>query len=346
MPYQNMGTFNAPTIGGARAADGAIPANIRMNDAAIASGNAFLISELEKRDTLIRTPLTSFTYPRDIPVDVGGGWVDSASAMSVGYGLTGGSTDGPVHAPGANGIPVVQANLNKDAFKTHVFAVALRIMFVDMQRSQSIGRSLEQMLSDGVRMSYDKHMDANVYRGLETYGTYGLLNQPNAVISSVAATGTGSSTLWKNKTAEQILADINTALTDAWAAAEYDRSAIPNHILLPYEQYMYILTQKVTDLATETIMDFVMRNNVANKEGAGLFIGATAWNKGAGTNGADRMVVYVNDRRFLKVEELVPLARVMTGPNPTEACYDSAYMANMSEVEVFYEQCIRYYDGI
>lgn len=27
-------------------------------------------------------------------------------------------------------------------------------------------------------------------------------------------------------------------------------------------------------------------------------------------------------------------------------CYDTAYMANLSEVEVFYPQTIAYYDGI
>mgnify|MGYP006922456810 CR=1 FL=1 len=42
--------------------------------------------------------------------------------------------------------------------------------------------------------------------------------------------------------------------------------------------------------------------------------------------------------RFLSVEELVPLNRVMSTPNAANACYDTAYMANLSEVEVFYPQ--------
>ena len=41
---------------------------ITMDAAGIASGEAFLVSELEKRDTLVRTPLTSFTYGRDLPI--------------------------------------------------------------------------------------------------------------------------------------------------------------------------------------------------------------------------------------------------------------------------------------
>ena len=190
-------------------------------------------------------------------------------------------------------------------------------------------------------------MDQNVYLGLPAYGTTGLLNCPDALETTVAGNGAATpSTRWKDKTPDQILADVNAALVANWAAAEYDESALPNHILLPYEQYTDILTRKVTDLASETILDFLLRNNAAVKNGGSLYIGATRWCKGAGTGGTDRMAVYCNRERFVSVEELVPLSRVMSTPNAAETCYDTAYMANLSEVEVFYPQTIAYYDGI
>ena len=106
------------------------------------------------------------------------------------------------------------------------------------------------------------------------------------------------------------------------------------------------MTTKVTELATETIYDFLMKNNAATKAGGDLFIGATRWCKGAGTSGGDRMVVYNNDRRFVKMDELVPLNRIMSQPNVANVCYDTAYMANISEVQIFYPTSIRYVDGI
>ena len=106
------------------------------------------------------------------------------------------------------------------------------------------------------------------------------------------------------------------------------------------------MTTKVTDLATETIYDFLMKNNAATKAGGDLFIGATRWCKGAGTSGKDRMVVYNNDRRFVKMDELVPLSRIMSQPNVANVCYDTAYMANISEVQIFYPTSISYVDGI
>ena len=334
---KNIGMFDAgvvnPASFGIRQNLGA---PMRVNDGAIANGGAVLISELEKRDPLIREPLTSVTYHRDVPMKVGGGWVEFVTALNMDYGLTGGSGDGAVHAPGANSVPVIQANMDKDTFRSHVFSIVMRILFIDMQRQNITGRSLDKMLSDGVRLAYDKHMDLNCYKGMAQYGTTGLLNNEKVTQSNVVQ-GAGSDTKWKTKTPEEILTDINTAITETWEASGYDLDALPNHIILPYEQYNYIATSKVSSLAEKTI---------ATQHGRGLVIGATAYCKGAGAGSTDRMAVYVHSDRFLAMEELVPLARTMTQPNVDAVAYDSVYMANVSEVETFYTQTIRYYDGI
>ncbi len=103
---------------------GAVTGVPTMDANGIQSGNAFLVSELEKRDPLIRKPLTSVTYPRDIVIQSGGGWVDYVSAMTVAYGMTGGAGASPVTAGSANGIPIVQASVDKGVFKAHTFAAA------------------------------------------------------------------------------------------------------------------------------------------------------------------------------------------------------------------------------
>jgi hypothetical protein len=344
---KNIGTFDGGVIGGVGSAiSPRSGAPIRMTDSQIANGGAFLISELEKRDPKIREPLMSLTYPRDIPVKTGGGWVEYISALNIDYGITGGSGDGAVHAGGANAVPVIQANFGRDVFKTHLYSSIMRIMFVDMQRQQVTGRSLDQLLTDGIRLNYDKHMEQNVYTGVPRFGTTGLLNNPNVTAQNVATGAYGGTTWMGGKTPDEILTDVNNAIMAGWAAAEYDLSAIPNHVLLPYEQYNYVATTKVSPIAEKTILTFLLENNVATKNGSDLFIGATMWNKGAGAGGTDRMVAYVHNDRFIAVEELVPLARTMTQPNIDALAYDSVYMANISEVEFFYFQPINYFDGI
>jgi hypothetical protein len=56
MAFQNVGTFDLGMVGQANGNKA-----VAMDANGIASGQAFLVSELEKRDTLVRTPLTSYT---------------------------------------------------------------------------------------------------------------------------------------------------------------------------------------------------------------------------------------------------------------------------------------------
>lgn len=347
MAFKQVGTFDLGIVGGGSKAAPTGTMRMAMDAAGIASGGAFLTSELEKRDALIRTPLTSFTYTRDLPIRVGGGWVDYVSAMSVGYGVTGGSGEGVVDAGGANGIPMVQADFDKGLYKAHAVAMGTRVMWVDMQKGNVTGRNIETLLRDGVRMTYDKHMDENAYVGFERYGTTGLVNNPDVTVTDAASNGeTSPSTKFKDKTPDQILDDINTGILDAWAQAEYDLDAVPNHIIMPYEQYNYLATTRVSDLAEKTILTFLMENNVASQNGSDLFIGATNWCKGAGGSSDDRMVIYCNKERYIAMDELAPLNRAMTSPNTQHFCYDTAFAGNVSEVEIFYTQPIVYVDGI
>ena len=341
--YQNMKAFDAGTVS-MKSAGSAMGTPV-FDAAGVAAGGAFLISELAKRDTMIREPLASFTYPRDIVIETGGGWADFVEAMSVSYGVTGGSGASPVQAGGSNGLPIVQAAYDKGTFKAHPFALALRVMWQDTQKANFVGRSLDQILQDGIRMTYDKHWDQNVYMGITEYGSTGLFNDPN-VTQTTAANGAGGTATWATKTPDEILKDVNDAIIAAWAAAEYDESAMPNHILMPYEQYTYIATTKVSALAEKTILTYLEENNMAKKQGKSLFIAGVRWAKGAGTGNTDRMLVYCNDRRFVKAEELVPLQRAMTQPNATNFCYDTAYAANLTEVEIYYPQTMLYVDGI
>ena len=57
--FQNIGTTNGGTFEMKGKGNGA--SIMTLDDAGIASGGAFLVSELEKRDPIIRRPLTSYT---------------------------------------------------------------------------------------------------------------------------------------------------------------------------------------------------------------------------------------------------------------------------------------------
>ena len=74
--------------------------------------------------------------------------------------------------------------------------------------------------------------------------------------------------------------------------------------IMPYEQFNYLATTRVSDLAEKTILAFLLENNVAKQNGVDLYIGATSWCKGAGASKKDRMAVYCNKERYLAMDEL------------------------------------------
>lgn len=316
-----------------------------MDKNAVMDNMAFLVGELEKIDPKLLEPLTSFTYSRDITLKNGGGWVQYASTIDVDYASTGGNEFG-IQAPSSTEISRVQANLNKDLWKVYTFMEAYSVPFVNNQLVQQTGRSLEEIFDKGIKLTYNKALDKAVYYGFESYGTTGLVNN-NAVTSFVAsATGTSSSTLFKNKTPDQILADINSLIYNVWRAGEFSIDAVINHILMPPEVYGYLLTTKVSGNADKSILTYLLENNLAKAQGVDLKIFPCRQCIGAGADASDRIVGYVDDETKINIDVTVPLSRVLTAPNITNVSIDSVYAGQFSEVKFQYYQTIMYMDKV
>lgn len=324
--------------------DGSLGSGRVLDAAGISTGMAFLEGELEKRDPKIREPLTSVTWPRDIVAESGGGWVDFTSTMNVDYATSGGN-DNSLVGGATDVISLVQANINKDVYKVFTWAQGMKIPFVDSQKFQTIGRSIDSILDRGVRLNYNKSVDQLVYRGFTSVGFTGLVNDAN-IVRSTAPNGAAGSPLWQNKTVDEILWDVNKTLTEAWAASEYDESAIPNHLLLPPDKYAYIVSTRIGTSGDENILDYLLRNNLATNRGGNLYIAPCRWCSGAGTGQTDRMIAYVNDRDKVYFDLPVPLTRAMTQPVALQFAYITIYAAQMGQVKWLYYQPARYMDGI
>ena len=316
---------------------------VRMNDAAIASGLAFLNGELEKRDPKLYEPLTSVTWQRDIVADTGAGWSEYTANYFVDYATTGQGTTGIIGSD-TNDIPMMQANLSKDNFKVFTWANILKVPFVGQQLLNEVGRSLDNILDKGIKLGWNKDLDTMTYQGYTELGVYGLVNNAG-ITASTAATGAGGYTTWVSKTPDEILDDINTVLNYTWAQSEYDLSGMANHILVPPAAFIY-LQRKVSAAGNVSIMQYVMENNVATAQGRQIVIVPCRWCEGAGVGSTNRMVAYVNDKDKVKIDIPVMLNRVMTQPDVQQMAYLTAYAGQIGQVKFLYTQCARYMDGI
>lgn len=309
---------------------------------AIGDAYTFLMKELEKVDEKILEPLAATEWPRDMPVITGGGLIESVAAIDVTYASTGTDEDNLV-GDEANDIPVIQADLSKSAARTFNFAEYIAVSLLEKEKMYGIGRDPETFLDKGIHLHFDKYCDRNVYQGFTKVNSTGLVN--NAAIARIsAATGAGGGTRWSTKTADEILDDINSVISSLWKDNDCSPDALPNHILIPVEQFGALVTRKVSDDGTMSILEYVLKNNLSAQQGENLTISPSKWCSRAGSSRSDRMVVYCNrvDRICFNLTQ--PLRRMDV--ERRDLAIKIPYIGQFSEVRFLYPSTVRYMDGI
>ena len=317
-------------------------------DQAISSGMAMLLGELEHLDEFVREPLQSTTYLRDVEiVPVSSDWVDYISTTAVQYGIAGGIKSTKRGA--VNDIKRIQADLAKSSIKTTKFKTTLSVDIDSLLSQKTTKRDIKSILEKGVKIVYNKFVDDLVYWGSGENNTSGLLNNPDVRVSSVAENAGNTSTLWANKTPQEIVNDINNAIATCWAGAEYDNNGLPNQILVPPSAFTKLgETAMVIDNTAIncTILTYLKDNNLSSLNGGKLNIYPSRHCIGAGTNSADRMVVYKNDSQFVDFQIPMEIFASMTGVNTEDWTYDTLYQALLGAVRVHYPMAMAYKDGI
>lgn len=302
----------------------------------------FLRKELEKVDEEILQPLTGTDWPRDMPVITGGGIMDAIASVDVTY-ASSGREDDNLFYDAYNDIPVIQADLSKQIARTFNFAEYMAFSIMEDEKMRKIGRDPVDFLNKGIRLHCDKVIDRNVYKGFSKVNSTGLCNNPQVMRTS-AWPGAGGSTQWSGKTADEILEDINRALSAVWSDNDCASDGLPNHILVPVTQYGMLVTRKVSDDSERSILTYVLENNIAAQQGKDLKIDPCKWCSMAGTGSTDRMVVYMNQPDRICFNLTQPLRRLET--ETADLRIKIPFIAQFSEVRFLYPSTVRYVDAI
>jgi hypothetical protein len=329
----------------------------RAFDAAGSSGFNFLQSQLEKVDTDLVKPLQAVTHPRDIPVELGGGFPEIISAWASNYGSTGTQFYG-LQGTNNTEIPIVQADLQKGIWKTFIWSAGMVVTYLDLQKMETAKRlgmpapvTLQQLYEDGVASLWVKALDYVTYNGF--LGLPGLINN-SAVPESVVANGASGHSAWSTKTANEILTDINTACNTCMANSGYDSSeGMPDSMLIPYTQYS-LITLPMTlgsfgGAGFVSIKDYIEKSCVAAHHGVPFTINSlpNPWISGAGTGGLDRGVIYRKDKKSLYLAVPQPMQKAMTVPTMRAGgAYETGYFGCVSQVIFKRTTNMLYADGI
>jgi hypothetical protein len=193
------------------------------------------------------------------------------------------------------------------------------------------------------RRAYEEFVEGVALSGDANKNMKGLINYTGVSAASVAADGTGSSTLWANKTADLILRDINDGITGVYTAS--NTVELADTVLLPIARLTKLATMRVGD-TTMTVAEYLAKNNVYTQiTGKPLTIRGMRGLDTAGAGSTARMIIYRRSIDVLKLHLPMPhrfLPVWQTGPLE----FEIPGIFRLGGVEIRRPGAVRYLDGI
>lgn len=319
------------------------------------STGAFFVGELERLDQTIHEPLAAVTWGRDIQLREDVSIADEVSSFTRStYASAGGLGTGNSIGNGkawigkaTSQISGVGVDIGKFPFPLRPWGLEIKYTILELESAAKMGRPIDAQKYDALALKHQMDIDEQVYIGDTSMSDTGLINNTAVTPTNVVAGAVGA-TQWAAKTPQEILSDINTALTAVWAASAW--AVIPRNILIPPAQFGDICMRPVTLAGADSIIQYVQRNNLITKAGQGtLSIQPLKWCIGSGAGGTigtvgnDRMVVYTNDKKYVRY----PMTLLQRTPIQYDSIYHkSTYFCRLGVIEPVYTETLGYFDLI
>lgn len=333
-------SLSRPSIIRARTNDGLQTFDARTID----STGAFLIGELERLDQTLHEPLVSYTWSRDIDLREDVSIADETSSFTNStFAAVGGTRPNGKAWIGkdASAIASIALDIGKTANPLPLWGMQLGWTIPELESANKIGRPIDAQKFAGMQLKWNMDIDEQVYIGDEELSHFGLINSPLVSVSNVP-NGANGSPSWALKTADELLADVNLILNDAWAASAY--AVCPDKLLLPPVKFSALVSRKVSDAGNISVLEYIRQNSICNSvNGRPLDIQPLKWLTGRGTAGTDRMVAYTRDQNRVRFP-LVPLQR--TPVEFRDIRQLTTYFGRLGVVEFVYPETLAYRDGI
>lgn len=301
----------------------------------------FLVSQTAHIESQVyRVQYPTVQYPALIPVDTSANeWATTVTYYSADRVGEAGWVNG-----NASDIPLV--GVTREQHNTSVRMAAIGYGYNDEEINQArlAGVDLTTDKADAARRAAEEFVDNVALRGDSSVGfAYGLINASTPTRVDAANNAAGTSRLWSAKTGDEIIKDINDALTAVWSSSL--TTELADTVLLSPGKYSTIANQRLGDTAM-TLLDFLSAHNTYTAQtGQPLMIRAVRGLETAGSGGTQRMVVYrrIPDvlklhmpmrHRFLPVWRSGPMTYLVPG------------IMRMGGLDIRRPGAVRYVDGI
>jgi hypothetical protein len=279
-------------------------------------------------------------YPRLIPIDTSAPeWVKSITYYSI-------DRVGNADWFDANATSLPLADINRDRREQGVEMAAIGYRYNTEELAVAMmipGTNLSTERAEAARRAYEEFMDRLVRIGDPRKKLTGLFNNPYITRVTAIADGTGSSSLWSTKTADQIIRDVQNALVQVYAGSNSVEMA--DTILMPITQMNILAATRVPNTYGNALEYLAKYNLWTHTTQQQLTILGVLNLDTAGIGGTARMVVYRRDPQILKLHLPMPhrfLPVWQTGP----MVFDVPGIFRTASVEVRRPAACAYVDGI
>ena len=286
------------------------------------------------------TKYPTIQYPSLIPVDNSGNeWAKSVTFFSMDKV---GQAEWFSHL--ATSMPLADVNRTKFEVGLEMAAIGYRYTLEEIGFAQMIpGTNLTTERASAAKFAYETFVDKVAFLGDTNKGWFGLTNNTDVTRVDAAATGTGSSKLWSTKSADQIIQDVNDALTGIYTGTATVEMA--DTLLLPPAALVTLSTSRLSNTADNALSYLMKYNIVTLQTGQPLTIRGVLGLETAGQGGVGRMVAYLKDPSVIKMHipmmhRFLPIWQ--TGP----MVFDIPGIFRLGPVEIRRPGAVRYVDGI
>lgn len=211
----------------------------------------------------------------------------------------------------------------------------------DLRRDKmlgSVGRSSVENKALAARRAVDQKIEKMFGFGDSAYGIKGMFNAANVPSAAVAANGSGSTTLWANKTAANILADVEDAINDMIDLTQGNE--VPNTMLIDHTNYALIKKKAldVTFYSGKSILKYI-------EEEYDLKVVSVQQLKNGFVNGTKSGFVLYNNSQD-KLEAVLPIRLMPHAPQVKNLATKNILEARCGGARVFYPYSMSYSTGI
>lgn len=309
---------------------------------------AFLTTQLAKLHKTLYEPKYFITWNKDVPVETGGGFVDYVEYYSVDWS---GIMDDMRNVVGnnANYHPRINATMNQHKVNVFTFEIAYDLRFIELEKMKKITlqKSIQEIYKNAITAEWDLFVQKVAYTGMNN-GT-GLFNSKNVMTTTIdnstAADSNATGIGFEGMSDDLVVSFFNGVIETYLANSNMNFTLLPDTFLVP----TFVgrdLTSRFSPLYTDTLRNFIIKHNLGTAESEsekkirilsrpaldGLGIG----DDGTGTLGNGRIVAYKYDKSFVRIDIPYPMQHYVTLPNIEKMAYTSAFVGQVSEVQLPY----------